>query len=244
MDKNRKHISIVKYLPIIHAPYIPEMDFYMAIRSGDIRKVKRLCREPFHEKKGLGVLSDNNLQNMKYHFCISAALIARVCIEGGLPLSVSYGMSDYYIKAADASRDIMEISELHDEMAVAYASRMRKLYKEQIFSRPVTECIEYILEHLDTRIKMEDLSKYTGLTSSYLSRLFKKETRQTVTDYILDRKLETSCNMLVYSTYPVNRIADTLAFPSAGYYCRVFKERYNMTPSQYRKQGPSTFRMR
>ena len=240
-DNKSKQISIIKYLPaqpeLIHAPYIPEMDFYTAIMLGDVKKVKKLCEEPFHLKKGLGILSSDALRNLKYHFVITTAIIARRCIEGGLSLSEAYSMSDYYIKKADELRQIEAVSALHDEMALAYAMRMRKLAKDAVYSRPVTECIEYILEHLDKRIKMEDLCTHTGLSSSYISRLFKKETGVTVTEYILQKKLETAKNMLDYSSYPVTWIASTLAFPSQSYFSKVFKSEYGISPARYRKVG-------
>ncbi len=240
-QEKSKEISIVKYLPrqpeLIHAPYIPEMDFYMAVKAGDVRKVKELCEEPFHEKEGLGLLSKDPLRNMKYHFAISAALIARMCIEGGMPMSEAYSISDYYIKAGDGAGDIETVSELHDEMSLSYTSRMRQLYREKVYSRPVSECIDYILEHLDTRIKMEDLSLHTSLSAAYISRLFKEETGMTVTDYILQRKLETACNMLDFSSYPITWIASTLAFPSESYFCKVFKARFGISPGKYRKEG-------
>lgn len=240
-DRKANKISIVKYLPshpdLVHAPYIPEMDFYAAIKSGNIRKVKELCREVFHDKKGLGVLSDDSLRNIKYHFVISAALIARQCIEGGLSMSEAYSMSDYYIREADRLDDKRKISDLHDEMALAYASRMRQRSREKIFSRPVTECIDYILEHLDTRIRMEDLCSHVGLSKAHISRIFRNETGLTVTEYILSRKLETAKNMLDYSDHPMTWIAGTLAFPSQSYFTRAFKERYGMPPGRYRREG-------
>ena len=239
--KKNKDISIVKYLPrepeSVHAPYMPEMDFYTAVKTGNVRKVKQLCEEPFRAKEGLGVLSENALRNLRYHFIISAALIARMCIEGGMPLSESYGMSDYYIRLADRETDMEKISELHDEMSLEYASRMRKLSSGKVFSKPVAACIDYILEHLDTRIKMSDLCALTGLSSSYLSRIFKDETGVTVTAYILDKKLETARNMLDYSEYPVSWITNTLAFPSESYFCKVFKEAYGTPPARYRRES-------
>ena len=238
-DNKKKHISIVKYLPrepeSVHAPYMPEMDFYTAVKTGNIHKVKQLCEEPFHTKEGLGVLSENALRNLRYHLVISAALIARMCIEGGMTLSESYGLSDYYIRLADTETSLERLSALHVEMSMEYVSRMRKLSSVKVFSRPVATCIDYILEHLDTRIKMSSLSAVTGLSSSYLSRIFKEETGVTVTAFVLDKKLETARNMLEYSEYPVSWITNTLAFPSESYFCKVFKEAYGTPPARYRK---------
>lgn len=83
---------------ILRAPYNPELEFYAVIKSGDIKKTKALCEEPLTKKKGLGVLSHNPLQNMRYHFAITIALIARYCIEGGMDVSTSYALSDFIFK--------------------------------------------------------------------------------------------------------------------------------------------------
>ena len=40
-----------------------------------------------HEKEGMGTLSTDKVQSLKYHFAISAALVARYCIEVGMPVS-------------------------------------------------------------------------------------------------------------------------------------------------------------
>jgi len=240
-DKKIRAIQYRKYLQreteTIHAPFLPEMDFYAAIKTGDIRRVKELCKEPFHEKQGLGVLSGDKLRNMRYHFVISAAMIARVCITGGLQLSESYGMSDYYINLVDRADTVNAVSQIHDEMCVAYAERMRKLNHEHIYSKQVTKIIDYILEHLDTRIKMEDLCELTGLSSSYISRLFRRETGMPVSRYILSKKIETACNMLSYSDYPIMWISNALAFPSQSYFTKVFTEECKMTPRKYREMS-------
>ena len=91
MPAPRKKISYQEFLhreyEFFHAPLAPEMDFYGTIRSGNLRKVRALLSEPFHKKTGLGVLSDNPLQNLKYHMTITTALVARFCISGGLSQS-------------------------------------------------------------------------------------------------------------------------------------------------------------
>lgn len=84
-------------LETYRAPYDPELEFYSYVRQGNTEKVKELCRESFQEKKGLGILSDSPLQNLKYHFAITAAMLARYCIEGGMEVTEAYDLSDYYI---------------------------------------------------------------------------------------------------------------------------------------------------
>ena len=84
---------------------------------------------------------------------------------------------------------------------------------------------------------MSDLCALTGLSSSYLSRIFKEETGVTVTAYILDKKLETARNMLSYSDYPIMWISNALAFPSQSYFTKVFTQECKVTPRKYREMS-------
>ena len=138
---------------------------------------------------------------------------------------------------ADRADSVEKISAIHDEMCIAYAVAMKDKDHDNIYTKQVAACIDYILEHLDTRIRIEDLSEVTGISPSYLSRLFKKETGMTVSRYILVKKIETASNMLAYSDYPILWISDSLAFPSQSYFTRVFTSECGMTPKSYRENS-------
>lgn len=221
---------------IQRAPYDPELEFYAVIKAGDVERTRDLCKESLLEKAGLGTLSDDYLQNIKYHFAITAALVARYCIEGGMDLSVSYGLSDFYIQKADKCKSPQEVAALHSIMCLDYAKRMRNLRKKEICSKHVAKCIDYIYDHLHTRITVASLAACTGLNPSYLSRLFKKETGMTISEYIQSRKVETAKNMLAYSDFSTAQIASILAFSSQSYFTEVFRKRTGMTPLRYRAQ--------
>lgn len=219
---------------IYRAPYNPELEFYSHIKSGNVTKVKELCKEALIDKPGLGVLSQSSAQNMKYHFAITTAMIARYCIEGGMDLADAYSLSDFYIQKADMCKTAKEVSDLHPLMCEDYATRMKKMRKKKVCSLAIANCLDYIYDNLHTRITIEALSEHVHLNSSYLSRLFKKEMGTSVTDYIRDKKIETSKNMLIYSDFSIAQIASILAFPSQSYYTKVFHEQTGMTPSHYR----------
>ena len=128
MPAPRKKISYQEFLhreyEFFRAPLAPEMDFYETIRSGNLRKVRSLLTEPFHSKKGLGILSDDTLQNLKYHFTITTALVARFCISGGLAQAEAYSLSDYYIRLADEAATPEEISEISSGVCASSAIRI------------------------------------------------------------------------------------------------------------------------
>lgn len=221
---------------LIHAPYNPELEFYSCIREGNVEKIKQLCNEPLTDKKGLGKLSENELQHFRYHFAITAALAARYCMEGGMSLSKAYSISDFYIQKVDTCKSRQDISDLHFLMCVDYTIRMKNLRKKKICSQPVAKCIDYICESLHTRITLDTLADHVGLNPSYLSRLFKAETGQTISAYISDKKVETACNMLIYSEYSPVEIATILCFPNQSYFTNVFRKKTGMTPKKYQQK--------
>ncbi len=217
------------------APYPPELAFYNAIKSGDVNRTKDFLSPSIIEKKGLGLLSDHPLQNLKYHLIITIAMIARYCIEGGMDLSDAYGLSDLYIQKTDRSKTPPEIEDIHRAACLDYANRMRLLRKRKVHSEHITKCLDFICDHLHTRITVALLAGHTGLDPSYLSRLFRKEVGVTITEYIRTQKIDTAKNMLVYSDYGSAQIASILAFPSQSYFSEIFRKHTGMTPRLYRK---------
>ena len=244
MAARRKKISYQEFLHreygFSRAPLAPEMDFYETIRSGNLRKVRALLSEPFHLKKGLGVLSSDTLQNLKYHLTITTALVARFCISGGLSQAEAYSLSDYYIRLLDEAGTAEEITDIHNEMCLHYTKQMQNLQRSAITSKAVRTAIDYIYEHLHTRITLEALASVTNLSAPYFSRLFKKETGYSVRGYILGKKLETAKSMLSSSSYSIAEISASLAFPSQSYFTNVLKKDTGLTPKEYRSKNRNT----
>lgn len=216
-----------------HAPYNPEFEFYEAVKDGDLLKVQKFLKEPLCEKKGLGVLSSNELQNFKYHLTITAALLSRYCIEGGMEHEQAYNLSDLYINRADKCTKLGQISELHGKMVRDYTKRMADIKQKNRYSKHVAETINYIYDHLNERIKTESIAEATGVSRSYLSRIFAAETGMSVSEYISVKKIETARNMIEYSDYSISEISNILAFPSQSYFVKVFKKYTSVTPGKY-----------
>lgn len=88
-------------------------------------------------------------------------------------------------------------------------------------------------DNLHTRITIKNLAEHVQLNPSYLSRLFKKETGVTVSEYIRQLKIDAAKNMLIYSDFSPSEIASILAFPDQSYFTEVFHKLVGATPRQY-----------
>lgn len=212
-----------------------EFTFYDAIAAGDVAVVKQNCNSnAFTNPDGMGKLSENKLQNIRYHFVVTAAMIARYCVHNGMEQEKAYGLSDFYILKMDKCKSISEISTLHDTMCIDYCSQMQLVMKQQTLSKPIVLCMDYIYSHLHYRITLKDLAQYLNLSESYLSRLFRKEMGISVGNYILELKIDKAKNLLQYSEYTTAEISNYLAFSSQSHFIQVFQKRTGLTPYKYR----------
>jgi len=215
-----------------------EFSRYEAIVSGDVAQVKKNFEEVRKDFfAGKGVLSQNPLRNSIYHLVVSMAVIARMCVEAGLPHSEAYTISDIYIQSADVSKSVDEVIDLIGKAQVDFAERMRKLRKTAgAYSLYVRHAIDYIYDHLHQPLKMEELAKAEGLSPGYFSKLFAKEVGMTVKAYILSVKIRTAANMLENLDYSISDISYSLGFSSQSAFTTAFKQQMGCTPAAYRSR--------
>lgn len=225
---NREHL-------ISHLPYDREAAFYRSIQTGNLEEALRHFTPLGQE--GFGRLSDDPLRNLRYHLIISVAFITRYCMAGGLNAETAFNLSDLYIRRIDLCKTENEIHALHRELVTDYANRMHALRCRPAFSRPVLRCTEYIHAHLHERITVEDLLPVSGLSRSYLSRLFLRETGQSIARYITLRKLAAAREALEFTDQPISEVANVFAFSSQSHFISVFREHFGVTPGEYRRHA-------
>lgn len=217
-----------------HRQPTEEFLFYKAVTEGDIEAVRKNCEQGrFLDTEGVGVLSRNAVTNLKYHFVITAAMITRLCEQKGMELEQAFRMSDFYIQSLDDIHTIQGVQNLHDEMVMSYTEKMRKMGKNDMHSKHISACREYIYAHIKERITIENLADELGVSAGYLSRLFKKETGDSVSTYIRQKKIEMAKNLLRYSDYSMIDIANQLSFSSQSHFIQQFREIVGMTPKKY-----------
>ena len=212
-----------------------ETAFYRAVCTGDIEAVLRNCEQQrFLATDGVGILSKDPLVNIKYHFVITAALVTRSCANAGMEMEQAFRLSDFYIRKLDTIQTTHGVATLHRRMVMDFATKMKMLRSGTETSKPISTCINYIYTHITERITIESLAEHTGLSASYLSRLFKQEVGIPVSEYIRKKKLGRAEELLKYSNYSLDEISDFLSFASTSHFIQAFKLYTGMTPKKFR----------
>lgn len=239
MNSQKNNINILEeYVNKEDVPsdYTSELSFYSIVKNGDISAVKAHFQDCDLDNSWSTRLSKDIIQSSKYHFVVTAALLARCCIEGGMTHKQAYEISDNFINRADEQKTFNGLHLLLEKMCITYAKEMDKFNKIEVYSKPVVECINYISSHLHCRITVKELAELVNLNESYLSHCFKEQTNVSISRYILQKKINVSENLLRFSEYSCAEIGELLAFSSQSHFTFSFKNIIGMTPKVYRNK--------
>ena len=111
-----------------------------------------------------------------------------------------------------------------------------KPLQKSVSDRLIDEVINYITEHYEENLSSQILAEHFGFSLSYFCRYFKKETGETVTDYINSVRLSKAILLLDNTAYSMTEIAETVGYTSLNYFNNKFKEATGVTPLWYRKR--------
>ena len=104
-------------------------------------------------------------------------------------------------------------------------------------SKPMLEAVYYIEKNYKKPLKMEEISRVTGYSEAYFSRLFKNSLNISFSDYLLNVRLKHVCQDLISTNNSIMEIAYENGFIYPGNMTEAFKRKFNMTPLKYRSNS-------
>ncbi len=110
----------------------------------------------------------------------------------------------------------------------------------QIEDKRIEKLINFINIHYKEKLTLDGLAKEVHLNPQYLSRYFSKYMGLTLNDFISNVRLKESLKDLKSEKNKITYVALENGFPNLKSYFKVFKEKYNTTPSIYRKNIHNT----
>lgn len=125
-----------------------------------------------------------------------------------------------------------------DKKVIAIIGVVRNLKSEQAFLKPYQDlnpAIEYISEHIHSKICIQALAEMTGLSISQFDRKFKILANSTPTQYIFSLKLSKTAELLKESNMSISEITYQMGFYDQSHMTRLFKKKFALSPLQYRK---------
>lgn len=218
--------------------YQEEERLYRCIREGNVAYLEQHVDDI---ELPHPILLEDVKKNEEYMAVTGISLAARAAVEGGISSKEAFLYNDLYLKKIAACKDIQEIHRINGECYLQFACLVRdRKRKETSLNRHVEECKKAIVARRFEQITIDELAKEVGISREYLQKLFKQHEGISITAYMVDKKLEAACNMLIFSDRKISEIADYLHFGSVSHFSLVFKRKKGQSPKEYRSKYQRT----
>lgn len=232
-DREREDMKMEMEDEGYHHTYQEEVRTMNYIREGRTDKIMEVS-EVLAETAGK--LSENEL-NAERNLGIAAVTIStRAAIEGGVPPTKAYRLSDIYINKIDKCESLPQLYQYRRKSMYDFAKLVEDEKKRRMYSGYIEGCRDFIHKNYRQKLYIGDIADALGISESHLSRLFKKETGITIQEYILRFRIEGAENLLKYSEASLSEISDYLCFHSQSHFGRIFKQYKNMSPRTFREK--------
>lgn len=132
--------------------------------------------------------------------------------------------------AVNGFNEMMEYVENLMRKAVGY-----KLYITKEDSVADQICT-YIDSHFREEIHRDELAELVYLNTDYMSRMFKKEKGVSISNYILQKRVDEAKKLLCGSSIPINTVSLHIGYSNFSYFTKMFKENTGLTPLEYRRK--------
>ena len=106
--------------------------------------------------------------------------------------------------------------------------------EEQKNQYTIEKTQKYIRDNISRELGRDDVAAYVFLNPDYLSRLFKKNTGYSISEYIFKVRMSVACELLTKTDLSVSKVAMSCGYTHLAHFSKMFKKETGMTPNSYR----------
>ena len=211
--------------------------------EGELSKLFKMIRlgseEEVREEAGkyLARMSFPEKSLQQHHMDIMELLGALYRFAGNNHIAeefLSKDMRELYVRLLD-----MEPEELH-----RWLTNISLFFREDLIlarSRStqsfVSKAEEYVRNNYsDENLSLDSICQVLGVSNSYFSTAFKKETGKSFTGYLTDYRMDQAARLLIETSEKSYIIGRSVGYTDPNYFSYVFKRRFGVSPSKYRTE--------
>lgn len=109
--------------------------------------------------------------------------------------------------------------------------------QNQKYSRKVLEMMNYLQQHCEQEDVLENLSVSMSMNREYMSKIFKKETGQSLSQRLQEIRMKKAYQLLSTTHLKIYEIAEQCGYNSSQYFSSVFTKYYQCSPSDVMNKG-------
>ncbi|MBQ8183478.1 MAG: helix-turn-helix domain-containing protein [Clostridia bacterium] len=230
-DKNDDPLMTIQML---ERRYKAENSLMDAVSQGLLHKAEMLFTN-IKPSASLETRIPDPLRNAKNFMIILNTLLRKAAEQGSVHILYIDSVSSDFAHKIEALENMDEIDDLFYYMIKKYCRLVNK-HSQKNYSLLIQKAILHIDADITADLSLKNLANTLGVTPSYLSSLFKKETGMPLTEYVNKHRTERAKQLLLSSNLQVQQIAQNCGILDVNYFTKIFKRYTGKTPNEFRKQ--------
>lgn len=106
----------------------------------------------------------------------------------------------------------------------------------RLYTKVVRDAIKIIEENYTRNVTLEEVAKKVGVSSQYLSKIFREETKKTFVEWLTDLRIRKAKEMIQRLNQPIKEVGLVVGYKDPNYFSRIFRNVVGMSPSEYREE--------
>ena len=177
--------------------------------------------------------------------CTSSLYLSMVI--SNIYIRISRDLNDYGIKISDIfDSPFAEMQKIL--MAPSFSGKLDALkiflqkvqtymaaYSQHKHTKMISDAVNYIHEHyMEPSLTLESTAQSVFMSANYFSSVFKEQTGQTFSNYLMNYRIEKAKYLIEFTNYMFYEISTMVGYPNAPYFSSLFKKRTGYSPSEYK----------
>ncbi|MCX7773879.1 MAG: response regulator [Clostridia bacterium] len=134
----------------------------------------------------------------------------------------------------ESCENIMDLNDILREAARKAAENVYS-YNHKSMKLLLKNAVEYLKEHYQEPLTLNDVADKLYVSTFYLSRMFKKELCKNFVDYLNEIRIEKAKELLKDIRYKTYEVADAIGINDPHYFSKLFKKYVGVTPTEYKE---------
>ena len=233
----KRAINIAEIVPKESKKTVPleetrMQDLFRAIHVGDQEEIrKEAIKEIEKLHKNADTISQYNLATMEI-----VSGFFKFCANNSMDFNdISGNVQNLYERVTQL--DETSMTNWIINMSMAISEKLRST-RNSTSRRMITDAQNIVKQrYMEPDISLDEVCADLGVSNSYFSSIFKKETGQPFVTYLTDYRMDRAEELVLNTDEKSYKIAEKVGYQDANYFSYVFKKKFGVSPSKYRASG-------
>ena len=153
-------------------------------------------------------------------------------------LSLPIQSADTYIKDFEKMKALSLFEENRAKMMSVFYNILHRLSMESSVRNVITPAIKHIEKNYrNPKLSNSQLAKECNISEVYFRKVFAKVYKTTPKQFIVDIRINKAKQLLSDGYFNIGTVAEECGFSNQYHFCRLFKEKTGLTPTEYMRQN-------